>query len=101
MSLEERQARFHIVPPLFGLKPNLAEMINGRKAKEKAEEIHEPGPYLVNTTKQVPHVMENNREDQDDTSYKDCEEDLYMVNTYGDYVHSASDDEHMKSEDHH
>ncbi|OIT27626.1 hypothetical protein A4A49_25768 [Nicotiana attenuata] len=79
--------------PFFGLDTNLAISMAGRRAKEK-ETIEEQD--LMNLGENNVLDIHKEVEVKEDTSTKDCENDIVMEIEPGDFESSKSDDEQVR-----
>uniref|UniRef100_M1DDB0 Uncharacterized protein n=1 Tax=Solanum tuberosum TaxID=4113 RepID=M1DDB0_SOLTU len=71
--------------PFFGLHQNSLKNITGRKAKEKEKLSLSDDPISRNKVPQGEIISPNYNESHEDSTFKDCEEDLYMINVEEEY----------------
>ncbi|KAH0671069.1 hypothetical protein KY289_025562 [Solanum tuberosum] len=84
--------------PFFGLNQNLLENITGRKAKEKEKLSLPDDPRSRNKVPQGEFITSTHNESHEDSTFKDCEEDLYMINVEEEYSTALSDDEAIRGD---
>ncbi|KAG5570406.1 hypothetical protein H5410_060172 [Solanum commersonii] len=84
--------------PFFGLNQNSLENITGRKAKEKEKLSLPDDPRSRNKVPQGEIIAPTYNESHEDSTFKDCEEDLYMINVEEEYSTTLFDDEAIRGD---
>ncbi|KAH0743958.1 hypothetical protein KY290_031951 [Solanum tuberosum] len=87
-----------LAAPFFGLDQNSSENITGRKAKEKEKLSLPDDPTSRNKVPQGEIIIPTYNESHEDSTYKECEEDLYMINVEEEYSTAISDDDAIRGD---